>query len=241
MDRSTHRRHAQSLGRLQEFVKQIVYGGNDGIVTTFAIVAGFAGARADGVGQIGGLAVLVFGLANLFADGVSMGLGEFLSGRAQDDLYRHRRKLEARAIKEDPEQERIALFRILSQRGLPPEEADRVTDILMRHPDMMTDLMMTYEFGMHDPAEDSPALNGLITFCAFLLFGAVPLVPYFLAEPSGRTFVLSIIATFGALVGLGLLRWRATSEALTRTVGETVVVGAACAMVAYLVGWIVGG
>ena len=62
MDWQAHRRDAHALGRTQEFLKQIVYGGNDGIVTTFAIVAGFAGAAADGVAQIGGIAVLLVGL-----------------------------------------------------------------------------------------------------------------------------------------------------------------------------------
>ncbi len=240
-DWTQHRRNAHGLGRIQEFLKQLVYGGNDGIVTTFAIVAGFAGAQAEGVAQIGGLAVLVFGLANLFADGVSMGLGEFLSGRAEHDLYHKRRKLEIQAIAEDPEQERDEMFTILCQRGLPPGEADAVTDIFMRHPDMMADLMMTYEFGMHDPAEDDPAVNGLFTFGSFIVFGSIPLVPYFVAAPSPLTFYASVGATFTALAGLGLLRWYATRERLARAVGETVVLGATCAAVAFAVGWVVGG
>lgn len=241
IDWTHHRRNAHGLGRVQEFLKQLVYGGNDGIVTTFAIVAGFAGAQSDGVAQIGGLAVLVFGLANLFADGVSMGLGEFLSGRAAHDLYRGRRRLEMDAIREDPDQEREELFTILCQRGLPPGEADKVTDILMRHPDMMADLMMTYEFGMQDPAEDDPAINGLFTFGSFVVFGSVPLIPYFIAEPSTETFYASVAATFTALACLGLLRWYATREAIARAIGETVLLGAICAAVAFGVGWIVGG
>lgn len=241
MDWAHHRRKAHGLGRTQEFLKQIVYGGNDGIVTTFAIVAGFAGAQADGVAQIGGLAVLVFGLANLFADAVSMGLGEFLSGRAQHDLYKGRRDQELQEIRDNPDQERMELFTILCQRGLPEDEAERVTKILLRHPEMMADLMMTYEFGMHDPAEDDPMINGLFTFGSFVTFGSIPLMPYFVFEASDRTFVQSVMATFAALVALGLLRWNATSERLARTVGETVLLGAICAAVAFLVGWIVGG
>lgn len=241
MDWAQHRRKAHGLSRTQEFLKQIVYGGNDGIVTTFAIVAGFAGAQAEGVAQIGGLAVLVFGLANLFADAVSMGLGEFLSGRAQHDLYNSRRALEMREIRDNPDQERFELFTILCQRGLPEDEAEEVADILLRHPDMMADLMMTYEFGMHDPKEDNPLVNGLFTFTSFVIFGSIPLVPYFLFDASERTFVLSVAATFAALVSLGLLRWNATSEKLARTVGETVLLGAICAAVAYFVGWLVGG
>ena len=241
MDWQAHRREAHALGRTQEYLKQIVYGGNDGIVTTFAIVAGFAGAAADGVAQIGGIAVLVFGLANLFADAVSMGLGEFLSLRSQHDLYRQRRKSELNEIISNPQQEQMELFEILRQRGLPAGEADTTAAILARHPEIMADLMMTYEFGMQDPDEESPALNGLFTFGAFVIFGAVPLVPYFLYAPTGDTFRLSIAATFAALVSLGLLRWSATGERMVRTVGETVLVGTVCALVAYSVGWMVGG
>ena len=83
IDWERHRKEVHNLGQVQEFLKQIVYGGNDGIVTTFAIVAGFAGAQSEGTAQIGAIAVLLFGLANLFADAVSMGLGEFLSTRSK--------------------------------------------------------------------------------------------------------------------------------------------------------------
>lgn len=241
MDWQAHRREAHRLGRTQEYLKQLVYGGNDGIVTTFAIVAGFAGAQTDGVAQIGALAVLVFGLANLFADGVSMGLGEFLSLRSQHDLYRARRNSELRAIATDPEQERTELFEILRQRGLPAGEADTAAAFLSRHPELMADLMMTYEFGMHSPDEENPFLSGASTFLSFLLFGAVPLIPYFLLPAEPRTFTLSIAATGLALVSLGLLRWNATGERLLRSVGETVLVGAICAVVAFAVGRIVGG
>jgi len=240
MDWQTHRREAHSLGRTQEFLKQIVYGGNDGIVTTFAIVAGFAGAQSEGVAQIGGLAVLVFGLANLFADAVSMGLGEYLSLRSQHDLYRSRRASELEEISRNPDQERTELFEILRQRGLPAGEADTAAAILTRHPRIMADLMMTYEFGMQDPDEENPAISGLVTFLSFTVFGAVPLVPYFLRDPTHETFLLSVLATFGALCGLGLLRWNATGEKILRCVGETVLVGAICAAVAFGVGWIVG-
>ncbi|SEK92416.1 VIT1/CCC1 transporter family protein [Roseovarius nanhaiticus] len=241
MDWQEHRREAHALGRMQEFLKQIVYGGNDGIVTTFAIVAGFAGAQADGVAQIGGVAVLVFGLANLFADAVSMGLGEFLSTRSQHDLYRNRRASEMREIVSDPEHERMELFEILRQRGVPAGEADTLTTIVARHPELMADLMMTYEFGMLDPDEDSPALSGFMTFLSFVIFGSVPLIPYFLLDPTSETFWLSVAATGAALVALGVVRWSATGERLVRTVGETVLVGTVCALVAFGVGAIVGG
>ena len=93
-DLPRHLREAHGITTFQVNLRQIVYGGNDGIVTTFAIVAGFAGAGADGVMQIGGIAVILFGLANLFADATAMGLGEFLSSRSERDVYRATRRRE---------------------------------------------------------------------------------------------------------------------------------------------------
>jgi VIT1/CCC1 family predicted Fe2+/Mn2+ transporter len=241
MDWTQHRRQAHDQTNIKEFLRQIVFGGNDGIVTTFAIVAGFAGAAADGVAQIGGLAVLVFGLANLFADGVSMGLGEFLSARSQADLYRARRDSELREIARAPSHEELELVEILTQRGVAPEAARDIAARLMPHPEIVAELMMTYEFGMHLPEEESPALNGLFTFGSFVLFGAVPLVPYFLRPADALSFQLSCAATVGALFALGLLRWHATGHGLRRCIGETLTVGGACALVAYGVGWLVGG
>ena len=241
MDWQAHRRDAHALGRTQEFLKQITYGGNDGIVTTFAIVASFAGAGADGVAQIGAMAVLVFGLANMFADGISMGLGEFLSTRSEHDLYRARRAQEMREIATNPDHERMELGTILRQRGLNETDAAAATEILVRNPTMMTDLMMTYEFGMMDPEGDSPVVKGLFTFISFVAFGAVPLLPYLLLPPDPQTFRLSLVASGCAMVALGLLRWNATGERLLRCVGETVAVGTVCGAVAFAVGWIVVG
>lgn len=231
-----HKRTEHQISHVASFLKQIVYGGNDGIVTTFAVVAGFAGAQADGVAQIGGIAVLLFGLANLFADAAAMGLGEFLSARSEKDVYFAARSKELYEIENNPAMERAETLEILAQQGLTEVDAKALADIFQRNPEFMADFMMTYEIGMTDPSEDSPALNGLATFIAFIIFGVIPLAPYFILEPEPSTFTISVWATFGALALLGLLRWRVTSETVFRCVGETVLVGGICAVIAYLVG-----
>ncbi len=233
-------KHDHQLGKFQEFLKQIVYGGNDGIVTTFAIVAGFAGAGAEGAAQVGGLAVLLFGLANLFADATAMGLGEFLSARSEQDVYRATRARELHEIHVSSGMERADMMKILEVRGIKGEDARLLTEILSRNPEFMADFTMQYEIGMSDPTGDNPAMNGLVTFTAFVVLGAVPLLPYFLLDPVETTFRLSVLATAAALVALGLLRWKVTSETMVRCVGESVLVGGTCAVVAFLVGIIVG-
>ncbi|MGI3184608.1 VIT1/CCC1 transporter family protein [Nioella aestuarii] len=236
-----HRTQDHHITRAQEFLKQIVYGGNDGIVTTFAIVAGFAGASAENTAQIGALAVLVFGLANLFADGVSMGLGEFLSGRSQRDLYNTRRRMELQELVTDPVGEQAELQQMLRERGMAGDDADKVAIILMRNHDFAADLMMAYEFEMTDPRSTNPVGDGLSTFAAFITLGSVPLAPYLIGMETTLAFPVSVAATFLALFGLGALRWRVTRESALRCIGETVIVGGICAFVAYGVGALVGG
>ena len=226
------------VSTFQEYLKQIVYGGNDGIVTTFAIVAGFAGAGADGAAQIGAVAVLLFGIANLLADATAMGLGEFLSARSQQDVYNATHKNERMAIESNPDIGRIAMLANLSSRGVNEQDATQLTDVMLRNPEFMADFLMQYDLGMPNPSSSSASMNGLFTFGAFLIWGSVPLIPYFILEPTQSTFLMSVAATFAALASLGLLRWRVTNESMLRCVGETVLVGGICALVAFGVGMI---
>ncbi|WP_095589761.1 VIT1/CCC1 transporter family protein [Actibacterium ureilyticum] len=229
------------LARTQQFLKQIVYGGNDGIVTTFAVVSGFAGASADGTAQIGALAVLVFGLANLFADGVSMGLGEFLSARSQRKLYQARRgDLQAR-VRLDPAEAARDLAAQFERRGMAPADAARITACLQGDEGVTTELLMRWSADQPAPADGPAGMNGLVTFLAFLLFGSIPLAPYFIHADGSHNFALSVGATFVALTALGLLRSNATGEPVARSVGETVVIGGLCAAIAFGVGHLVGG
>ena len=236
-DLKSHVAAEHRISPVQDYIRQIVYGGIDGIVTTFAVVAGFAGLAAEGTAEVGVLAVLLFGLANLFADATSMGLGEFLSARSEQDVYRAVRARERREIDESPAQERAETVEILEARGVRPEDADAMAGILLRNPEMMADFMMQYEIGLADTTDERPWVNGLVTFTSFIALGSVPLLPYILAGGGEEVFLVSCAATFAALVALGVLRWSVSLESLARCVGETLLVGGACAVVAFGVGF----
>ena len=231
-----HKAEEHKIGGFQEYLKQIVYGGNDGIVTTFSVVAGFAGFGAEGAATVGGIAVLLFGLANLFADATAMGLGEFLSSLSERDVYQAARAKELHEIRRNADVETAEAAEMLAARGMAEADAEAVAAVMARNPEFMADFMMQYEIGMADPAGDAPARRGMVTFLAFIALGLAPLLPYFLLEPVPRTFAVSVAATFAALTALGLLRWRVTTQTLARCVGETVLVGGICAAVAYGVG-----
>ncbi len=228
---------------LRTYLKQIVYGGNDGIVTTFAVVAGFAGAQAQGsqAAAFGALAVLVFGLANLMADGVSMGMGEFLSGRSARDIFRARHREAEAAAREDPVAAAAALARHLTAQGLSPSDAHHAADHLADSPKLMADLSLRYDHGMEAPEAHNIATRAWMTFAAFLVFGAIPILPYVLMNGSEAALPVSLAATALALALLGGLRWSVSDQSLAACLGETLAVGALCAGVAWGAGHLVAG
>ncbi|GIW59675.1 MAG: hypothetical protein KatS3mg087_0741 [Patescibacteria group bacterium] len=223
----------------QAYLKEIVYGGNDGIVTTFAVVAGFAGAGGSesSVLAMGTGAVLLFGFANLFADAASMGLGNFLSVRAEQDMYRKEQKKELLEIENETLREKSESVEILVAKGFSQDDANKLVEIYAKNKPYWLEFMMKYELELSNPLQDNPVLTGFATATAFIAFGSIPLWPYLLL-PQGPVFVYSIFATFSALFLLGVLRWRITRHSALRSILEVLFIGGLSATIAYLVGTI---
>lgn len=232
-----HLKQEHHISPFQTYLKEIVYGGNDGIVTTFAVVAGFTGAQAtSGIPTYPMLTVLLFGLANLFADGASMGLGNFLSIRSEKDVYKTHQVKELFEIRNHPASEKEETQEILEQKGFNKQQAKQLTDIYATNESYWLSFMMNDELELPNPTSENPTLTGLATFLAFVSFGFIPLLPYILLQNSKEAFLYSCIATLLALVLLGLLRWRVTSENIFRSVFEIVLIGGVSASIAYIVG-----
>lgn len=231
-----HLKEEHKITLFQTYLKEIVYGGNDGIVTTFAVVAGFAGAQANNAASLSYLTVLLFGLANLFADGASMAMGNYLSLRSEKDVYKAHQKKERYEIHRSRKMEKEETIEILKTKGFTPQQAKHLTEIFMTNEKYWLQFMMNDELEMSDPTKENPFLTALATFISFLLFGFIPLIPYILMNNHPYAFIYSSLAAFSALLLLGLLRWTITRINLIRTVSEIVLVGSTAAIIAYLVG-----
>ncbi len=222
------------------YFKEIIYGGIDGIVTTFAVVAGFSGAAlsSEVTTQLSFLVVLLFGLANLFADGISMGLGNFLSIRSEQDLYKTAREKETLEVQNNSDLEFDETITILMEKGFSEVDATAMANLYRKNETYWVDFMMNHELEMPDPRGENPILNGFATFISFLIFGAIPLLPFMvITEGDPQTvFYYSVIGTFMALIALGLLKWKVVGGLLRSSLAEVVLVGGAAAVVAYLVG-----
>lgn len=160
------------------YIRDIVYAANDGVVTTFAVVAGVQGA------SLSPLAVLALGFANLAADGLSMAVGNYL--------------------------------------GIKSERATELGDGFAE-----------WEETVH------AAKHGSITWFTFLVAGLVPLVPYLLSLPPAMAFRFSLVASLGALFGIGAARTRITRRTWWHSGLEMLGVGAIAGGAAFAAGWAV--
>jgi vacuolar iron transporter family protein len=228
------------LAKFAEYFKEVIYGGIDGIVTTFAVVAGFAGAAlsSDVTMQLSFTVVLLFGLANLFADAASMGLGNFLSVRSEKDLYHVKRAQELAEMNANPELEVRETVDILVAKGFSATDAQTLASIYKGNEDYWLDFMMNHEHELSDPRGENEVYTGFATFLSFMVFGSIPLIPFMLATSGdpATTFMYSSVGTLFALVVLGLLKWRVIGSKLGASLFEVVAVGGTAAVLAYYVG-----
>ncbi|TYO85022.1 VIT1/CCC1 transporter family protein [Oceanicella actignis] len=222
-------------GRIETYLREIVYGGNDGIVTTLAVVAGFAGAGADEAHEIGAAAVLLFGLANLVADGASMGLGAYLSLRSERDMVNAALRRESALARTRAPRDDAALA-AMRRAGLTEDEAAVIARILARRRRLRAELAVRLGLGLPDPDAGNAALRALATFLSFVTFGFAPLAPWFALAPGDLALALSFGASTLALGGLGVMRWRVNGGGLRRRLAETLLVGGAGAASAFAVG-----
>ena len=220
------------------YLKEIIYGGNDGIITTFAVVAGFSGASInDDFLNLSFLTVLLFGLANLFADGLSMGLGNLLSVKAEQDVYNTNKEQELKSIQSNFEGQFDETIIMLEKNGFKKPDAIALTNIFSRNVDYWLEWNMLHKFNSTNPHTVHAIYTGIATFLAFMAFGIIPLLPFILLGTNTKySFEFSAISTFTALVLLGILKWQVVGRGLLVSVTEIVLIGGLAATVAYIVG-----
>jgi VIT1/CCC1 family predicted Fe2+/Mn2+ transporter len=220
------------FGKLQEYLREFVYGGIDGAVTTFAVVAGGFGANLDA-----GI-LIILGLANLLADGFSMSVGAYLSAKSERDNYAKHEKIEYWEIENLPEIEREEIAEIYKQKGFKGELLDKIVNHICSDKDLWVAEMMKDELGMMRDSK-SPFKIGLATLISFILVGFIPLMVYlwdFFFPTELNIFLWTSILTGLAFLIVGWLKGIVNQTSKLRSISETVALGLLAAVVAYYVG-----
>ena len=218
--------HGSSFGGA--YIRDMVYGANDGIVTTFAVVAGVAGA------ELAANIVLILGFANLFADGLAMAIGNYLGTKSEMEYITKQRQTEDWEVDNVPDLERKEVREIYYKKGFRGKDLDRAVEVITSNKQVWVDTMMAEELKLLPNLASSPVSNGAATFVAFTIAGLMPLLPYVFKLTN--TFNTSIMFTGMALFGVGSLRTLITKKHWFKAGMEMLLVGAIAAIAAYVTG-----
>jgi len=233
----------QHKGEAGEYVQSIVFGGLDGIITTFAVVA-----AAAATGLTYGM-ILIIGFANLVGDAFGMGVGDFISSKAEDDHEISERKREAWELENLREVERDEMIQIYVAKGVLREDAVEVVDLLLNaSKSAFLDVMMVEELGIMPKEVGTEAWKGgLITFGSFMILGGIPMLPYLFSGTYSRVGKLDDV--FGAAVALfsislftlGAFKGHITGKKWWKTGITMLINGGLTTFVAYLLGTLLEG
>lgn len=231
-----HLEHGHTLAEIRErlgagprhnYLRDWIYGGIDGAVTTFAVVAGVVGA------QLSPAVILVLGFANLVADGFSMAASNYLGTKAEREDFEHLEAVERRHLEVAPDGEREEVRQIFRGKGFEGQELERVVALITSDDARWVRTMLTEEYGL--PAEiRSPARAALLTFSAFCLCGLAPLAPYLFGVR--EAFWLSSLLTAGVFFAIGSVKSRWSTASWWRSGFSTLLVGVLAAALAYAAG-----
>mmetsp|Transcript_23624 Transcript_23624/g.43636 ORF Transcript_23624/g.43636 Transcript_23624/m.43636 type:complete len:228 (-) Transcript_23624:77-760(-) len=222
----------------------MIFGGLDGILTSFAIVAGAAG------GSLSTPVVLILGFSNIFADALSMGVGEFLSSKAENEWILSERERENWEMENYPEGEIREMVDIYVSRGMEREDAEVVINTMAKYQDFFVDVMMAEELQLQVPDDDYKMENfkeGVVMFCSFATFGAFPLLGYAIIPATfpdlgeEALFTCACIVTGIVLFFMGCVKSLFGTHHWVLCGMETLLLGGACAAVAYTIGQFVDG
>lgn len=214
------------------YIRDWIYGGIDGAVTTFAVVSGVAGAELSPV------IVLILGFANLVADGFSMAASNFLGTRAEHEDYTRLKEIEYRHIRVHPEGEREEVRQIYRDKGFEGDELEKAVALITSDKDRWVQTMLTEEYGL--PTEIRSAWKAAFaTFMAFVVCGLIPLLPYLFGVKN--SFYVSSVLTGVTFFIIGSVKSRWSTASWLRSGLETFFVGALAAILAYAVGVLLKG
>jgi predicted membrane protein (TIGR00267 family) len=216
---------------LLERIREVVFGMQDGLISTVALVSSVAVATTERY------IVIVAGLTTALAGMISMAAGSYLSSKAEKELHTAEIEKEAKELEEKPEEEMAELIEIYTREGLTPEEAERLAERMAQDKQLWLKTLAEKELGLSLEMAESPTKDAMTMGVSFILGAAVPILPYFFIA-SNIVIPISVGITILTLFGVGLVKSKVTRKNPMRSGLEMVLIGTVSALLGYLIGTI---
>ncbi|HVA81395.1 MAG TPA: VIT1/CCC1 transporter family protein [Candidatus Binataceae bacterium] len=215
------------------WVRDLMLGLNDGLVASFAVTSGLAGAFP--VTRI----VAMAGLAEMLGGAVSMGLAAFISARSQLEFYQSEIEREREEIRNWPDREREEIGAIYRAKGFSGELLEKIVAHITADPERWSNVMMREELGFAVEFFDSPWRSAVTVGISYLFGASVPVIPYLIVAPAHGGVLASAVATVVVLFGVGAAKTIITGRSWWRSGFESMLTGIAAAAVTYGAGRII--
>lgn len=221
------------------FLKEVVFGFNDGVVSTFAVIAGLS---AAGVNHT---TILLAAISTLLAGAFSMGLGTYIGSKSEKELYESELAREKYEMVHMPEMERQEIVDIYAAKGFKGKLLNDVVEHIVSDDKLWLDTMMREELGFAEKPP-KPGLNGVFMSVAFVIGSLVATAPYFLPpgdmiqsgifKGANMSFAYSLGAAVNGLLIAGALKTKFTRRNVIVSALETFLIGALAAGATYAAG-----
>jgi VIT1/CCC1 family predicted Fe2+/Mn2+ transporter len=215
------------------WVRDLMLGLNDGLVASFAVTSGIAGAFSSSH------IVVMAGLAEMLGGTVSMGLAGFISTRSEIEFHQSEIERERDEIRKWPDRERDEIRGIYRGKGFSGELLDRIVGHITADKERWANVMMREELGFASDSFDPPFKSALTVGGSYLAGAAVPVIPYLLTDPAGGV-IASAVATVIVLFTVGAAKTIITSRSWWRSGLESMMTGVVAAAVTYTAGRLLG-
>jgi len=212
------------------FVRDIVFGMNDGLLSTFSLIAGLFGTN------ISSNAVTLAGTAGAIAGTISMAAGAYVSTKAERETMEQQLAIEQRELEIMPETETNELQLLFQKKGVEREQAKDVARKIMSDKDVALETMAREELGFAPHRMVSPYGAAVRTGIAFTIGAAVPIVPFLVVRDIHLAFPIAIVGSLSGFFIIGAGRTIVTGKKVVRSGLEMFMIGTAAALITYAIG-----
>jgi VIT1/CCC1 family predicted Fe2+/Mn2+ transporter len=220
----------EPLGRL---LREIVFGMNDGLISSLGFVAGASGAL-EHQGPI-----IMAGVAAMVSGTVSMAIGGYLSVKSQREFYESEIRREVHEMTTMPAHEREEVRQLYLAKGFRGAELDRIVRHITSNRDIWLKVMMEEELGLFPEHDTKPTVSAAYVGISFALGAIIPILPYFFLPPIAA-LVVAIILAVATLFGIGAAKAQLTRRRWYFSGLEMMAFGILAAAVGYVTGLVVG-
>ncbi|MGH7772144.1 MAG: VIT1/CCC1 transporter family protein [Candidatus Binatia bacterium] len=213
-------------------IREIIFGMNDGLVTTIGFLAGVTGSISES------RYILLAGMAEIVAGAISMSIGGYLATKSQREFFQSEIDREKWEIEKMPEKEAQEIRDIYGEMGFSRSEQDMIVNRVTSDKELLLRFMKREELGLIDEHLDEPLQVALIMGLSFVVGSLPPILPYFFAHSPHSAIGVAVLFSVFFLFLMGVMKTRLTKVKPLRSGLETTLLGVLACGVGYGLGWL---